>query len=477
MYILDKIQKLPKGVKASGALFIASIVTKGIAYITTPFYTRLLSAEEFGQVSVFLTWQNILGIFAMFCLMNGVFNNGMVDYPNERDSYSFSILILSNFITIVFLIVLTFCYSFFKTKVHIQLYQIILMALTFLFKPAYDFWAARQRYELKYKATVIWSVILSLASPIFAIIAISVFQDEKVRARLIAGQGVMIVIYSLFYIYLATKNKFRVDFRFWKAAFLFNLPLIPHYLSALLLNSSDRIMISMMVSDSAAAYYSVAASVASVVFIVWEAINSSLVPFTYECCKKGDYKSISKVTSLLLVLFGLACILLMLISPELVKIMATKEYAEAIYIIPPLVGGVFFQALYYVAANIIYYYKKPKYVMIASLTATILNLILNYVFIYWFGYAVAAYTTLVCYAIQASIDFMALKKVTGTFVYNMKHICWLSLSIIAASIVGGVLCRTTIIRYLIIVAFLIIIVFNKNKMFTILRKLQKEISW
>ena len=86
---------ISKGLKASLGYFFASIVTKGIAYITTPIYTRMLTSDEYGKVSVFLTWQNVLGIIAMFSLSHGVFNNGMADYKNERDSYSFSMLIFS----------------------------------------------------------------------------------------------------------------------------------------------------------------------------------------------------------------------------------------------------------------------------------------------------------------------------------------------------------------------------------------------
>ena len=158
-------------------------------------------------------------------------------------------------------------------------------------------------------------------------------------------------------------------------------------------------MISYIVNDSATAYYSVAHSVAAVVFIVWNAINGSLVPYTYEKCKIKDYKSISNVTLPLLLLFACISVGLVMMAPEIVRIMASESYHEAIYIIPPIVGGVFFQVQYSIYANIIYYYKKPVYVMIGSITATISNLILNYVFISKYGYFAAGYTTIFCYGL------------------------------------------------------------------------------
>ena len=100
--LLQKFRGLPAGAKASLAFFFASMVTSGISYLVTPIYTRLLSPEVYGQVSIFFSWVQILGIVAMFCLSYGVFNNGMLDYPDKRGEYSFSMLVLSNLITLIF---------------------------------------------------------------------------------------------------------------------------------------------------------------------------------------------------------------------------------------------------------------------------------------------------------------------------------------------------------------------------------------
>ena len=96
--ILLKINGLPQAVKASAAFLVASVLSSGISYLVTPIYTRLLSAEEYGQTALFLTWLQIFGIIAMFCLSSGVYNNGMMDYYEKRDEYAFSMLILSNVI-------------------------------------------------------------------------------------------------------------------------------------------------------------------------------------------------------------------------------------------------------------------------------------------------------------------------------------------------------------------------------------------
>ncbi len=461
--ILKKIRSMPQGVKASVAFFAASLVTRGISYIVTPIFTRLLSPEEYGQVSVFTTWLEVFGIVAMFCLSYGVFNNGMLDYPDRRDEYSFSMLILSNIITVAFFAILLCLYPLIKEYLGIDLPLVFVMGLVFLLQPAYNFWTGRQRYELKYKYTAMFSILSAVLTPVVAIVCILLYPDEKLYARIFGAEITLCLFYVAFYVYLLIKAKGRVNTKYWKMALLFNLPLIPHYLSTYLLGSSDKIMISNMVSDAATAYYSVAHSVAAVVIVVWTAINSSLIPYTYEKCKEKDYRSISKITLPLLTMFAVMCVVAIMFAPEVVAIMATADYREAIYAIPPIVGGVFFQVQYYVYANIVYYHKKPKYVMIASMTAMGLNLILNYVFISKFGYIAAGYTTLICYLVQASIDYFAMKKVTKDRVYNMRYIGALSLCVTAIALLSNLLYDYIWVRYVIVLCICVVLIICRKK--------------
>ena len=473
MKLIKTINSLPDGVKASTALFTASVVTSGISYIVTPIYTRMLSTAEYGQTSVFMTWQHLFGIIAMFCLSAGVFNNGMIDYPNKRDDYSFSMLILSNLITISFSAIVLCIFPIIKEYIHISFELLMFMCFSFLFTPAYNFWTSKQRYEYKYKWTFFWSILSAIASPLSAIICIRLFPSNRLYARIVGAQGALLLIHLVFYFYLGFKNKFKINTKYWKKALLFNLPLIPHYLSTYLLSSSDRLMISHLINDSATGFYSVAYSVASFATIMWSAINSSLIPFTYENCKKGNYKSIAKVTNVLLTVFAIGCLLIIMLGPEVVAIMATSDYSEAIYVIPPIIGGVFFQVQYFLYANVVYYFKKPKYVMVASITATCVNLVLNYIFIPKYGYIAAGYTTIICYIMQAIIDFFAMKNVAKNSIYNMKYIIILSILVIFISLLSNFLYVYRIIRFIIVGICLIISFVYRNRIVKSIKMIRK----
>lgn len=471
---LSRLKSLPPAVKASFAFFFASLVTKGIAYVTTPIYTRLLTPTEFGQTHVFLTWQHLLGIVAMFCLSAGVFNNGMVDYPDRRDEYSLSMLGLANLITLVASAILLGVYPFFRPWMGMDYPLVILMCVVFLLQPGYSFWMSRQRYELKWKASTFWTVFASLFSPAVAVTAILAFPAHGLHARLFGAEGALVVIYAGFCLHLAIKNHFRVNTSFWKQAFCFNLPLIPHYLSTYLLSSSDKLMISRMVGDAATAYYSVAHSVAFVVLVVWTSAHISLIPFIYENCKSENYAVISKVTLPILALFGGACILIILLAPEAIALMATHDYREAIYVVPPVVAGVFFQVHYFLYADVLYYYKKPRYVMYGSLTATFANLALNWLFIPRFGYIAAGYTTLVCYLLQATIDYTAMRHVIKKKIYDIRLIAILSAVLCAIALACLFVYDMPAARYALLVLLLLILSWQHKRILHILTAFRRS---
>ena len=461
--------------KSSIALFFASLVSSGISYIITPIYTRILPAEIYGQTPVFMTWFNLIGIIAMFGLANGVFNNGMADWPEKRDEYSFSMLILSNLITLITGIILCIGFPLFRSFFQIDRKYILLMLALFLFQPAYNFWAVRQRYEYKYKYVVIWTIICATVSPAIAIFAITADGGkDPLAARVFGAEIPLLLIYGLFYIHIARKAQYRINRKYWKAALLFNLPLIPHYLSLHMLSSSDRIMISYLVNDNATAYYSVAYSVATLATMAWAAINSSLIPYTYENCKKGNFRAVNQATKPIIGIFAIICITVIMLAPEIVSIMAAPNYMQAIYAIPPIAGGVFFQIQYFMYANVVYYYKKPKYVMAASVVSTLVNIGLNYIFIRRYGYIAAGYTTLACYMIQAGMDYYAMRKVTKEKIYDGKLILTLSALVCAVSMASNLFYHLQAVRYVIAAGTIITIIAFRKKIFASISRVKKK---
>ena len=93
--MLSKIKNAPDSVKSAVAFTISSLFIRGVAFVTTPVFTRIMTTDQYGVVSTYNSWQTILEVFALLGLTSaGVFNVGLNDYRNNRDKYIFANVVL-----------------------------------------------------------------------------------------------------------------------------------------------------------------------------------------------------------------------------------------------------------------------------------------------------------------------------------------------------------------------------------------------
>ena len=64
----------PIQVKASFWFFVCSLIQKAISIISTIIFTRLLSTADYGIISIYNSWSEILYIVATLNLATGVYN-------------------------------------------------------------------------------------------------------------------------------------------------------------------------------------------------------------------------------------------------------------------------------------------------------------------------------------------------------------------------------------------------------------------
>ena len=476
--IFEKYNDFPIQVKASLWFTVCNILQKGISLLTTPLFTRLLTTYEYGNCTIFYSWYSLISIFATLNLSAGVYNNGLTKYENKRDEVSTAFLLLSSLVTgITF-----FIYCIGRSKWN-QLFQlntsaVYLMFIQLLFEPAYTFWMVRQRYEYKYKNVVLITIIVSVLNPLLSALAVQAAQD-KYMARVFVGVIIQSLIGFYFYLHTIAKTKRFSVIKYWKYALTFNLPLIPYYLSMVVLNQIDRIMIGKFCGDDKAAIYAIAYNIAMMMTLITNAINASLTPYIYQSIKRNNITNVRKVTNYLLVLMVLLCFGVMLIAPELIRIFATKEYYEAIWIIPPVAVSVFFMFLYNLFGNIEFYYEKTLFIMVASCVGAILNGVLNAAFIPIFGYYAAGYTTLFCYTVFAVSHYVfyriiVRKKDDVKGIYNGKIILFCSIFISILMIFTSLLYNNMYVRYTIIIVCTICMFVFRKKIIELLAMLKKR---
>ena len=218
--------------------------------------------------------------------------------------------------------------------------------------------------------------------------------------------------------------------------------------------------------------YSVAYSIGNAINIISNSINQTITPWLYRKLKDNDYKEIRKNITYIFLIVLLIISVFILIVPEMLNIIAAKEYKEALDVVRPVAASTFFSFVYGLFATIEFYFDKNKFSMIISGILAITNILLNLVFINLFDYRAAGYTTMVCYALLAIGHLIYTNKILeknkkGYLIRNITMI-FIILLMFGIVIVSQMLNGFVYIRYLII-AFIFILAFFNRKV--IIRKL------
>lgn len=465
--LTEKIRDIPNGIKSGIVYTFSTLFTRGLAIITVPIFTRLMTTDQIGLVNLYNSWYSMISVIATLSLTSGGFQLAMKEFKNSRDQYESSVLSITSLMAILIGIIYFVNPSFWEGVLGLPKSLIILMLVGFLVAPARDFWMARQRYEYKYKLSGLVSILSAVAASALSVAVVlhmnSVGAANVAEGRLLANYAVIYGVAGVFWVFLFVKGKKLYDKKFWKYSLTLSLPLVGYAIARQILDVSDRMMISKMVGNDKVGIYSTLYAVSSISLVAWNAINASFIPYLYQNIDNSSKKkNVQRLASILLALYATIAIVLTFLAPEIVRILATNEYYEAIYIMPPIAAGIFLTSVSNMYSNILVYYKRTNVIMFSSAFAAFVNIVLNYIFIKTIGYQAAAYTTLIAYILLALIEGIfaskEYKKVTNDkmMIYNNKVIVIMALVTILVSMCGLFFYSFSMIRYLLCIAFGII---------------------
>ena len=408
--IKSKYNSIPVQVKASFWFLISAFMQRGISFITTPIFTRLLSTAEYGQFNIFNSWLGILTVIVSLNLSAGVYSRGVVKFGDDRKAFTSSMQGLSLTLTLIWTAIYLTTHGFWNNVFSLTTFQMLCMFVMILYANIFGFWSMSQRVDFKYRSLVTVTLAMSLAKPVLGILLVKSATD-KVTARIFGLAVIEAFVCIVLFTMQAVRGKKFFSAFYWKHALKFNIPLIPHYLSMTVLNSADRIMIGKMVNESSAGIYGLAYSISQIMTLFNSALLQTVEPWLYKRINDKKIKGVEKVAYPAFIGIAAVNILLIALAPEAVKIFAPPQYYDAIWVIPPVAMSVYFMFSYTFFAVFEFYYEKTKLVAVATSAGAVLNIILNYIFIKIFGYYAAGYTTLVCYMVYAAFHMFFMRKI------------------------------------------------------------------
>ena len=474
--IIAKYNSVPAPVKAAFWFTLCSFTLKGLSFFSSIIYARIMPQSEYGAITVFNSYEQIILIVATWEIQLGAYTKGIFKYKNNLPEFTVSMQCLTNTLTIAVFVVILLGYKLFYSFTGIDYCLVALLFIMVMFRPAYDAWLARQRVEYQYKPAVIATLGLSALSILVPVISVLLFQRTAYTKNIS-----MLVTTAVFYFFFWVKHSGYFQLlkqrdtvkQYWRFMIRFEGPLVLHSLSYMALNQADRIMIGKMVGNSEAGLYSVAYNIAIVITILQGSIEQALGPWRYHKLEGKNYQEIRSITTI--VLYGYAAVVcgFILIAPEIIRLFYQESYYQGIWCIPPIAASAFFMFLYSVFVGVETYFEKTNYVLYVSVACGIINIILNYFGILYYGYIACAYTTLISYVSFAIGHFFFMKRTLlissiHAEVYSVKSIVLCGLIVISFSIVLTALYQYIFIRYALLLIGIAVAFANKKRIvFTI----------
>lgn len=192
-YLLNKYENLSAPVKASIWFTICNVVQKGIALISTPIFTRIMTTQQYGVYTIYQSWYQVLTIFATLNLSAGVFNNGLTKYPDKKNRLVSSLQGLSTTVTFLLFLIYIAYPKFWNDIFGMSTLFVVAMFAQLLLEPAYLFWSAEQRYRYSYKNLIFTTMIIAIGSPLIGIISV-MSTTYKAEARVLSFVLVQVVL-------------------------------------------------------------------------------------------------------------------------------------------------------------------------------------------------------------------------------------------------------------------------------------------
>lgn len=465
-------------VKASVWFAISSIIQKGISVICMPIFTRLMSLEQYGEYNIFLTWYNLFIIIVTLNLHGEAFNKGLIEHNDEKDAFTSNqagllILLAAGVLTIYLLF-----QSAFNKLMGLSTWLVVLMVLEILANALIGLWAARRKFDFEYIKIVFLLVGMSLLNPIIGVFAVT-YVPQKAEARIVSNAIIPIIVAIVLLILFIKNGSLFKNVKWWKNTLRLCLPLLPHYLSLVVLNQSDKLMIDYFTGAGDAAIYSVAHSAGLLMTIINSSINSSFVPWLYREIKAEEDKNICKITNLLFLLVAVINLCVIWMAPEVIAIVSTSEYKSAIWCLVPISISVFFFFVYTLFVDVEIYYGAKWMITASSLCAMILNLVLNYIFIPMYGFIAAGYTTLISYIFTMIMHYIfmniLLKKYkTKVKIFDKRIIALVSIAMLCLSAIAMCLYNYIWVRVGVIALVLMSFILLRKKIINIFKNLKNE---
>lgn len=161
--IKNKYLGMSKPVKAAFWFTVCSFLQRGISMIATPIFTRLLSTENYGLYSTYLSWETVLMMLVTLSLYKAMMNL-YVKYENQEMVLS-AVCGLELVLSLTWLIIGISFRNLVAEWLGLSPQLVCCLFASFIFQAAVQCWSLYKRYIYDYKTLVAVTLLSTVVIP------------------------------------------------------------------------------------------------------------------------------------------------------------------------------------------------------------------------------------------------------------------------------------------------------------------------
>jgi O-antigen/teichoic acid export membrane protein len=389
-----------KYLKNTSWMFLGRISSLIVSFFVSVYAARNLGVDNFGTLNFVISFVGIAG--SSFFVIDSILLKKLNDTSEDVNAIlgaSFVIKLANAAISIVVATAASLLFA------HSQLTTM----LVFVFS-TYTIFQALGAVDLRFQAMAdvrqssVASMIIDVITAIIRIVIISL---RLPIVYLLASYVSDSFFSAISYLYLYKRNfgsvfDWKLDKNMIKNIIQKSWPFTVSALATTIYVTVDQIFLKYFLGSGAVGLYVVAVRFSEVWFFISSVICASLLPAILNAQKTNYELFIERSKKLYFLLFYLSiaiCVFIFIIAPLIISILYGPAYAESIVLLRIYIWSIIGIFVSTALQQILLAQNKFRTILVLNLVGMVLSLILNPIFIHYFGIQGAAYGNIFTYTL------------------------------------------------------------------------------
>lgn len=378
-----RINRLIKNTVIKNSLIFTffALLNNGINFLLTLYLADILPKSDFGVLNLFLT---LILVFTVLIPLGTqgyisiIFFKKSKEYINKVVNGIFTISSCAFIgITLITTLVYPLTKPFLELPLLYILIAILICFLQILYNTTLEIYRLKEQ-PIKYGLISLFFVLLNVGLTYF----LCVRQNYGWEGRAIS-QLISISICALLSLSILHRLGYRLNPSFnkniYRKVLSFGVPLIPHSSSVWIRLGLDRYIINFFHGSAVLASFSYVYNFSGLILMVGTAFNASNSVLIFKSIRDENQLVTEKLRkqTIIMCFFFLGLSLISMILVVFLTHIFFPKYEDSNQYIFPLFLAAFFQCVYYLFVNYLFYFKKTKLLMYITFSISLLHFILS----------------------------------------------------------------------------------------------------